>query len=281
MTKLPAQLGSLKLVSQLGLGRQCQIWEALDGTTRQRVAIKVIVPEAATDPAQRKLLEHELKVAKSLAHPTVIRIDRLADDGGLPHLVMELFPHPNLKKQISEGVDALAPRLQRIVTETALALDHLHARGWIHRDVKPDNVLAASDGQVKLIDLAIAAPKPGLLGRVFGSKGPVQGSPSYMAPEQIRGQTVDARADIYSFGCVIFELLAGKPPFSAPNSNDLLNKHVSATPPSIETLNRNATTSISKLIRQMLAKNAAERPASMQEVLKQLRTIRFFERASS
>jgi serine/threonine protein kinase len=211
----------------------------------------------------------------------VIRIDRLADDGGLPHLVMELFPHPNLKKQISEGVDALAPRLQRIVTETALALDHLHARGWIHRDVKPDNVLAASDGQVKLIDLAIAAPKPGLLGRVFGSKGPVQGSPSYMAPEQIRGQTVDARADIYSFGCVIFELLAGKPPFSAPNSNDLLNKHVSATPPSIETLNRNATTSISKLIRQMLAKNAAERPASMQEVLKQLRTIRFFERASS
>jgi serine/threonine-protein kinase len=281
MTKLPAQLGSLKLVSQLGLGRQCQIWEALDGTTHQRVAIKVIVPEAAKDPAQRKLLEHELKVAKSLAHPTVIRIDRLADDGGLPHLVMELFPHPNLKKQISEGVDALAPRLQRIVTETALALDHLHARGWIHRDVKPDNVLAASDGQVKLIDLAIAAPKPGLLGRVFGSKGPVQGSPSYMAPEQIRGQTVDARADIYSFGCVIFELLAGKPPFSAPNSNDLLNKHVSATPPSIETLNRNATTSISKLIRQMLAKNAAERPASMQEVLKQLRTIRFFERASS
>jgi serine/threonine-protein kinase len=281
MTKLPAQLGSLKLVSQLGLGRQCQIWEALDGTTHQRVAIKVIVPEAAKDPAQRKLLEHELKVAKSLAHPTVIRIDRLADDGGLPHLVMELFPHPNLKKQISEGVDALAPRLQRIVTETALALDHLHARGWIHRDVKPDNVLAASDGQVKLIDLAIAAPKPGLLGRVFGSKGPVQGSPSYMAPEQIRGQTVDARADIYSFGCVIFELLAGKPPFSAPNSNDLLNKHVSATPPSIETLNRNATTSISKLLRQMLAKNAAERPASMQEVLKQLRTIRFFERASS
>ena len=102
-----------------------------------------------------------------------------------------------------------------------------------------------------------------------------------MSPEQIRGQAVDARADIYSFGCVIFELIAGKPPFSAPNPNDLLNKHVSATPPAIETLNRNATTSISKLIRQMLAKNPAERPASMQEVLKQLRTVRFFERTVS
>lgn len=281
MAKLPAQLGTLTLVTQLGAGRQCQIWEAVDGGTRQRVAVKVIVPEAAQDPVQRKLLEHELKVAKSLGHPTVIRIDRLSNDGGLPHLVMELFPHPNLKKQVADGVDALAPRLQRIVTETALALDHLHARGWIHRDVKPDNILAAPDGQVKLIDLAIAAPKPGLLGKVFGSKGPVQGSPSYMPPEQIRGQTVDARADIYSFGCVIFELLAGRPPFSAPNPNDLLNKHVSAVPPAVETLNRNATTSISKLIRQMLAKNPAERPASMQDVLKQLRTARFFERANA
>ncbi|MFM8706263.1 MAG: protein kinase domain-containing protein, partial [Planctomycetia bacterium] len=113
MAKLPEQLGTLKLVMQIGLGRQCQIWEAIDGATKQRVAVKVVVPEAAQDAGQRKLLEHELKVAKSLSHPTVIRIDRLSDEGGLPHLVMELFPHPNLKKQIAAGVDALAPRLQR------------------------------------------------------------------------------------------------------------------------------------------------------------------------
>jgi serine/threonine-protein kinase len=249
------------------------------GGTRQRVAVKVVVPEAANDPAQRRLLEHELRVAKSVSHPTIIRIDRLSTDGGLPHLVMELFPQPNLKKQIAAGVEKLAPRLQRIVTETALALDHLHGCGWVHRDVKPDNVLAAPDGQVKLIDLAIAARKPGLLGGLFGSKPPVQGSPSYMSPEQIRGQPLDARADIYSLGCMLFELLAGKPPFSAVNANDLLNKHVSATPPSIESLNRNATTSISKLIRQMLAKKPADRPANMREVLTQLRNLRFFESA--
>jgi len=279
MAKLPENFGSLKLVGQIGVGRHCQIWEAVDTTNRQRVAVKVVVPEAAQDVSQRSLLEHELKVAKSLEHPTIIRIDRFSVEGGLPHLVMELFPHPNLKKQISFGVDALAPRVPRIVTELSLALDHLHSRGWVHRDVKPDNVLAASDGQVKLIDLAIAAAAPGLLGKLFGGKGAVQGSPSYMPPEQIRGATVDARADIYSLGCVIFELLAGKPPFSASNSNDLLNKHVSATPPSIETLNRNATTSVSKLIRQMLAKKPSDRPASMKEVLQHLRSIRFLERA--
>ncbi|NCA12371.1 serine/threonine protein kinase [bacterium] len=278
MAKLPDQLGPLKLVQQLGAGRHCEIWEALDTASKARLAVKVIVPGKAKDADQRKLLEHELKVAKSVSHPTVIRIDRLSDEGGLPHLVMELFPHPNLKKQIAAGVEALAPRLQRIVTETALALDHLHGRGWVHRDVKPDNILAAPDGQVKLIDLAIAQAKPGLFGKLLGGSGPVQGSPSYMSPEQIRGQPLDARADIYSLGCVLFELLAGKPPFASPNANDLLNKHVSATPPAIESLNPNATTSVSKLIRQMLAKKPADRPASMQDVLTQLKSIRFFER---
>jgi serine/threonine protein kinase len=281
MPKLPDNLGSLKLVQQIGVGRHCQVWEALDGATKKKVAIKVIVPDMAQDAGQRRLLAHELKVAKSLDHPTIIKIDRLSEEGGLPHLVMEYFPHPNLKKQIAAGVDVLAPRLQRIVTETALALDHMHARGWVHRDVKPDNVLAAADGQVKLIDLAIAARSSGLIGKLLGGKTPPQGSPSYMSPEQIRGAALDARSDIYSFGCVLFELLAGRPPYTGSDTNDLLNKHVSATVPAVDAFNRNATTSVSKFLRQMLAKKPAERPASMKEVLQHLRSIRLLERATA
>ncbi|MEX0687382.1 MAG: serine/threonine-protein kinase [Pirellulales bacterium] len=279
MPKLPERLGSLTLVQQLGLGKHCQVWEA---TTKagDRVAVKVIVPEMASDAGQRKLLEHELKVATSLAHPTVIRIDRLSEEGGLPHLVMELFPHPNLKKQIQAGVGQLVPRLQRIVTELGLALDHAHARGWVHRDVKPENVLAAPDGQVKLIDLAIAARASGMLGRLLGGKTPPQGSPSYMSPEQIRGQALDARSDIYSYGCVIFELLACRPPYTSSDTNDLLNKHVSAAVPAVDTVNRNATADATKLLRQMLAKKPADRPSSMQEVLGRLRAIRLVERTT-
>ena len=279
MTKLPEQLGPLKLVQQIGLGKHCQVWEAVDAKSHKQVAIKVIVPDMATDAGQRKLLEHELKVAKSLDHPTVIKIDRLSEEGGLPHLVMEYFPAANLKKQIAAGVEPLVPKLQRIVTETALALDHMHSRGWVHRDVKPDNVLAAADGQVKLIDLAIAAKASGFLGKLLGSKTLAQGSPSYMSPEQIRGEALDARSDIYSFGCVIFELISGRPPYTGADTNDLLNKHVSATVPAVDAFNKNATTACAKFLRQMLAKKPAERPASMKEVLQQLRAIRLVERA--
>jgi serine/threonine protein kinase len=278
MARLPEQIGPLKLVQQLGVGRHCQIWEARDGAAARPVAVKVVVPDMAADPVQRKLLTHEFKVLTSLDHPTVIRADRVSEEGGLPHLVLELFPHANLKKQIAGGVESLAPRLQRIVTETALALDHVHARGWVHRDVKPDNVLAAADGQVKLIDLAIATKSAGLLGKLLGGGTKAQGSPSYMPPEQIRGQALDARSDIYSFGCVLFELLAGRPPYAAPTANEILNMHVSAPVPSINAFNRNATTSVSEFLRQLLAKKPSARPGSMKEVLKQLRSIRLLER---
>ena len=276
---LPERLGPLSLVQQLGVGKNCQIWEASD-KAGDRCVVKAVVPEMAADPDVRQLFEHELKVASSLDHPTIIRIHRFSEEGGLPHLVMELFPHPNLKKQIQAGTNLLLPKLQRIVTELALALDHVHARGWVHRDVKPDNILVGDDGQVKLIDFAIASRAAGLVGRLFGGKPPPQGSPSYMSPEQIRGGALDARSDIYSFGCVLFELLAGRPPYTSNDNNELLNKHVSATVPAADKFNANITPSASKYIRQLLAKKPADRPKSMQEVLGQVRSIRLVERTT-
>ena len=175
--------------------------------------------------------------------------------------------------------------ISSVITEAALALAHMHARGWIHRDIKPDNLLASPEGQVKLIDMALAVKKPGVLGRLLGGAAPrgrglVQGTPSYMSPEQIRGQVVHARADIYSFGCTAFELLAGRPPFQSRTQAELLQMQLTSQPPSVESYNRSVPKGVVRLIRKMLSKSAASRPASMDEVVEQLRSFRKLERAS-
>jgi serine/threonine protein kinase len=275
MAKIPDHLGSLSLVRRLGTGRHCQVWEARDAGTA--VAVKVLVPAMASDRAQRRLLRHELMVARALDHPAVIRIDRLVEYPGPPHLVLELFPHPNLRRQIFAGVEQLAPRAERIVTELAQGIAHMHDRGWVHRDLKPENVLVAPDGQVKIIDLAIAARTAGWLG-LFAARPPAQGTPSYMSPEQIRRQSLTPRSDIYSFGCLLYELLTGRPPYAGDSINDLLNRHISAPLPSAEAANRNVTRAAGDFVRQLLAKKPANRPASMHVVLQQLRTIRLFDR---
>lgn len=290
MANTSEKIGPLRLRKKLGVGKLCEIWSATDssaeGAAAKKVwAVKFLVADVVADRSQRKLLEHEYRVSKSLAHPGIIRAERFEVVEGTPLLLMELFDHPNLKTQLAESPETLVGRVPRILTEAALAIAHLHSRGWVHRDIKPDNLLASPEGQVKLIDMAIAVRKPGLVGRLLGKagargRGLVQGSPSYMAPEQIRGQAVDARADIYSFGCTAFELLAGRPPFQSRSQTELLQMQLTDTPPSVESYNRMVPKGVVRLIRKMLAKSPAGRPASMDEVIGQLRSFRKLERAA-
>ena len=209
MARPPEQLGSLRLVRQLGVGRKCQIWEAADESQSKRVAVKLVSPESASDKSIRQLLKHELIVSKSLNHPGIIQMERYSTAGQLPHLVMELFRHPNLKMRLTSGGESITGRAQLIAQNAADAISHLHTNRWVHRDLKPENILVDDSGNIRLIDLGITSRPPGILSQLMPMKNSVQGSPSYMSPEQIRGKRVGYAGDIYSFGCLLYELVTG------------------------------------------------------------------------
>ena len=167
-------------------------------------------------------------------------------------------------------------RLGDILSEAALALEHMHKKGWVHRDVKPDNYLVAEDNSVRLIDFTISRKIPKGVGKLLGAKTKVQGTYSYMAPEQIRGYTGDARTDIYSFGCMVYELMAGKLPFTASSSTELLNKHLKARPQPLGMLQKNVQPEFANLVHKMLEKDPNDRPNSLMEFYREMKAGRCF-----
>ena len=268
-----------QLLHLLRTSRTCQIWEAVERAGEARVALKMLLPQFTDDREQVALLKHEAAVGQTLNHPHVLETHDFASSGKHAYLVMELFKHPNLKQWIQANEDGANQHIAQISTQAAEGLAHFHEQGWVHRDVKPDNYLVADEGDkpnVKLIDFALALKPKGVIGRLLQGKGKIQGTRSYMAPEQIRGEHVDARTDIYSFGCLLFEILTGKTPYAGDSSQDLLNKHLRAAIPSIQAANITVSDEAATLVRNTLAKKADDRPQSMREVALTLRATPLF-----
>jgi serine/threonine protein kinase len=193
------------------------------------------------------------------------------------YMLLDLFKVPNLKQQIiSGGFKKLHHRAKEILTNAAAGLAHMHEKGWVHRDIKPDNFLVRDDSVVKLIDFNLARRPSGALGKLFGGRTKVQGTPSYMAPEQIRGQQLDQRADIYSFGCMLHEFFSGKTPFTANTPNELLQRHISSKPPVLTVFDKNISPEFAAFVQRMMAKEPKDRPANMKDVMMEIKTQRIF-----
>jgi serine/threonine protein kinase len=224
-------------------------------------------------------MTHEASVGKTLAHPNIIRIVAVGKKGEQPYFVMEYFPAGALRMRImAKEWEFIREKGQDILKQAATALAFMNAQGWVHRDVKPDNILVNSGGEVRLIDFALAQrPPKDFFSKLFARKGKVQGTRSYMSPEQIRGVTLDGRADIYSFGAAAFEMVTGKPPFRAATAHDLLTKHLTETPLSPVSLNPDVTKEFGDLVLHMLKKKKEDRPRDFHEVLMKMRTLRVFK----
>ncbi|HLN31482.1 MAG TPA: serine/threonine-protein kinase [Gemmataceae bacterium] len=270
-------IGGYRLQNLMMTGQTSQVWEVVETASNRHFAMKLLLPEKLQDPEHQRMLIHEAEVGTMLAHPNIIKIVKLVKDKHNPHFIMEFFPAGNLKLRVMHKKwDFIREKAHDIFKQAATALAYMHASGWVHRDVKPDNIMVNSAGEVRLIDFALAQPisKGGMFRR---RKGRSAGTRSYMSPEQIRGQSLDARADIYSFGASMYEVITGRPPFRAASPTDLLNKHILEKPISPQTYNPDVTDECAALVLRMLAKKKQDRPKDFHEVLMQLRGIRVFK----
>ena len=277
MSRARDLLGPDRLARLIRVGNTTAVWEAIKGNDPTRYALKIVREDLRKDRTEIAALKHELEVGQKLKHKNVIHIFEFNTEGSVPYLVLELFECPNLKLLLRQGVTELAYLVPRIIEQAAEALFYLHEQGWIHRDVKPDNFLVNDDGLVKLIDFAISEKYKKGIGALFSFGSKVQGTRSYMSPEQIRGKTLDPRADLYSFGCMIFELTSGKLPYTGTTADELLTKHLSAPIPPLGVFNENITPEFANLVKKTMQKRKEDRPASMWEFLKEFRTLRFYK----
>lgn len=281
VSKLPDFVGPYRLARFIRSGNATQIWEAIKDDGSGRYVLKILRSQNWGNKKEIGFLKHEFNVAHKVDHPSVIRIMDFDTEGKIGYLVLELFSDLNIKQFMRErGRDILLVNFQHIFEQCVLSLQKLHDQKWVHCDVKPDNYLISDDFTVKLIDFTISQKMTrGTFLAMFRKKAQIQGTRSFMSPEQIRGEPLDGRADIYSVGCVGYELLTGKLPFTGTSPNDLLNNHLRAPIPSIQVHNDNVTPAMNQLIASMMAKDPDQRPNSMLDVLKMLKTLRPFKQA--
>jgi len=269
-------LGPYRLLKAVHTGPASRIWQAYDDGRKRFAAVKTLREEYQRKSQYVGYLRWEYKVGSPLASDRVIRVYEFSHDHGVPYLAMEWFAGMTMKQRLRQGVEAIAEQVPKIALQAAEGLAYFNAQGWIHRDIKPENFLVSEGGDVKLIDFALAQRSGRLWSRLFSPRSRVQGTKTYMSPEQIRGSHLDERADIYSLGCTLYELVAGWPPFTAPSVKELLSKHLNAPPPPLEAANSRVTPEFSQMVRWAMAKNPTERPRSSEEFCEKIRRTTVF-----
>ena len=270
-------IGPFRLLEVVNRGQSCCLWRAYDDEKREFVGIKTLLESTAKQRGQVQLLEHEYKVATKFSHPNLIHIFHYDWYNKIPYIGMEWFSAINLKMWINRGYETYCEHIPQIFLQAVQALAYQHEQGWVHRDIKPDNFLFAPESvTVKMIDFALARKITPDFMKFFTLKGKIQGTASYMSPEQIQRLPANPLADIYSLGCTFYELLTTRLPFVGVSLNELLNKHISAPLPSVALKNRNVTKEFAELLKSMLAKKPQERPKDTEELLILLRTTRLF-----
>jgi serine/threonine-protein kinase len=248
------------LHERIGVGANAYVYSALDRETGELVALKLLLPAFADDPDFITRFRREAQAASALRHPNIVRVLDWGADGDA-YLAMELVRGGDLADRLARGALGVAECV-RVAMRLAEALEAAHARGLVHRDVKPQNILLDEQGEPKLADFGIARA---LWLTQITRTNMIFGSPHYLSPEQARGVHVDERADLYGLGVVLYEMLTGRPPFVADTAVAVALKHVHERPQSPRSLRREIPRAVEAVVLRALAKDPRQRQQSARE----------------
>jgi serine/threonine protein kinase/beta-lactam-binding protein with PASTA domain len=261
------QLGDRYDVGQvIGRGGMAEVYEGTDRRLNRRVAIKVLRPDLARDPMFLERFRREAQSAAGLSHPNIVAIydtgEDLIGDGpnpvSVPYIVMEFVDGVTLRHMLNNGPRILPERALEMIAGVLAALDYAHRHGIVHRDIKPANIMINTNGDAKVMDFGIARAMSDAATSVTATSA-VMGTAQYLSPEQARGELVDARSDIYSSGCVLYELLTGATPFNGDSPVSIAYQHVNEPPKSPSSLDPSIPTTLDVITLNALAKSPANR----------------------
>ena len=262
----PVSLKGYLVVDKIKDGSVGTVWRGIN-PAKKEFALKQISAKKARDPGQIRLFEKEASLTKKLSHPNIIKVFDYVDIRPQPFFVMEYFHSENLKYAMAHMPERVQKKEFQILMGVADALAYVHAQGIVHKDMKPENVLINGRSEVRLIDFSLAQTKWDRLLQ-FGKR--VEGTPLYMAPEQIRGERCDARTDMYSFGVMMYEMLAKRPLFMAETPEKILQRHLEESPIPLSAIQPTASRDLDAFLLRLLAKKPENRYADMTTVMQEL-----------
>jgi hypothetical protein len=262
-------LGSYQILDEIGRGGMAVVYRAYQPSLNREVAIKVLPPQFTFDQQFIQRFVREAQAAASLRHPHIIVIHDVAEQDGLYYIVMELLTGRTLR-QLVEEEGALPPaRVARLVEQIASALDYAHRRGFVHRDVKPDNIFVDQGDRVTLTDFGIAKAASGTQ---LTRTGMLVGTPQYMSPEQARGDAVGPATDIYALGIVAYQMLSGQVPFRGTTPHAILYQQIHELPPPLRSVRSGLPPAVDSVLNAALAKEPRARYSSAGQFAQALAT---------